>query len=97
MTVRETLTQRKANLIKKMNDLDEFFLEYILNGKVELTQGTRNPGRNDPHVGGKKPKANSESIVFWDRLTVSWLCIPVKSVKSIRSLQTVMTNTFRAL
>ena len=97
MAVREPLNQRKSNLIKKMHDLDEFFLEYINNGKVELTQGTRNPGRNDPHVSGKKPKATPESVVFWDRLTVSWLCIPVKSVKSIRSLQTVMTNTFRAL
>ena len=95
MAVREPLNQRKSNLIKKMHDLDEFFLEYINNGKVELAQGTRNPGRFEAK--GKKPKATSETVVFWDRLSQSYLNIPVKNVKSIRSLQTVMTNSFRAL
>lgn len=95
MAVREPINQRKSNLIKKMNDLDEFFLEYINNGKVELTQGTRNPGRFEAK--GKRPKDASETVVFWDRLSQSYLNIPVKNVKSIRSLQTVMTNSFRAV
>ena len=95
MAVREPLNQRKANLIKKMHDLDEFFLEYINNGKVELAQGTTNPGRFETK--GKKPKPTSDHVVFWDRLAQSYANIPVKNVKSIRSLQTVMANSFRSI
>ena len=95
MAVREPLNQRKANLVKKMHDLDEFFLEYINNGKVELAQGTSNPGRFETKA--RKPKGTSDTVVFWDRLSQSYLNVPVKNVKSIRSLQTVMTNSFRAL
>ena len=97
-TVRETTNQRKTNLIKKMRDLDEFFLEFVSNGKVELAQGTLNPGAKDPHTKGvKRIKEPEGTVVFWDRLSLSWLAVPVKSVKSIRSLQTVMTNTLRPL
>ena len=97
-TVRETTNQRKTNLIKKMRDLDEFFLEFISNGKVELAQGTLSPGAKDPHIKGvRRIKEPEGVVVFWDRLSLSWLAVPVKSVKSIRSLQTVMTNTLRPL
>ena len=97
-TVRETTNQRKTNLIKKMRDLDEFFLEFISNGKVELAQGTLSPGKRDPHVAwSKRTKDQEGTVTFWDRLSLSWLVVPVKSVKSIRSLQTVMTNTLRPL
>ena len=96
--VREPTNQRKTNLVKKMRDLDEFFLEFISNGKVGLAQGTLSPGAKDPHVKvmkrGKDPEG---TVVFWDRLSLSWLQVPVKNVKSIRSLQTVMANTFRPL
>ena len=96
--VRETTNQRKANLVKKMRDLDEFFLEFISNGKVELSQGTLSPGKRDPHVAwSKRTKDPEGTVVFWDRLSLSWLAVSVKSVKSIRSLQTVMTNTLRPL
>ena len=96
--VRETTNQRKANLIKKMRDLDEFFLEFISNGKVELAQGTLSPGKRDPHVTwSKRTKDQDGTVTFWDRLSLSWLAVPIKSVKSIRSLQTVMTNTLRPL
>ena len=96
--VRETTNQRKTNLVKKMRDLDEFFLEFISNGKVELAQGTLIPGAKDPHTKGvKRIKEPEGVVVFWDRLSLSWLAVPVKSVKSIRSLQTVMTNTLRPL
>ena len=96
--VRETANQRKNNLLKKMRDLDEFFLEFISNGKVELSQGTLSPGKRDPHVTwSKRTKDQEGTVVFWDRLSLSWLAVPVKSVKSIRSLQTVMTNTLRPL
>ena len=96
--VRETTNQRKTNLIKKMRDLDEFFLEFISNGKVELAQGTLSPGKRDPHVTwSKRTKDQEGTVTFWDRLSLSWLQVPVKNVKSIRSLQTVMTNTLRPL
>ena len=96
--VRETTNQRKTNLIKKMRDLDEFFLEFISNGKVELAQGTLSPGKRDPHVvWSKRTKDQEGTVTFWDRLSLSWLVVPVKSVKSIRSLQTVVTNTLRPL
>ena len=96
--VRESNNQRKNNLLKKMRDLDEFFLEFISNGKVELSQGTLSPGKRDPHVTwSKRIKEPEGVVVFWDRLSLSWLAVPVKSVKSIRSLQTVMTNTLRPL
>ena len=81
-----------------MLDLDEFFLEFISNGKVELAQGTLSPGAKDPHVKiMKKGKDPEGTVVFWDRLSLSWLQVPVKNVKSIRSLQTVMANTFRPI
>ncbi len=77
-SVRETPNQRKTNLIKKMRDLDEFFLEFISNGKVELAQGTLSPGAKDPHTKGVKRIKESESVVvFWDRLSLSWLAVPV--------------------
>ena len=96
--VRESTNQRKNNLLKKMRDLDEFFLEFISNGKVELAQGTLSPGKRDPHVAGSKRTKDQEgTVTFWDRLSLSWLAVPVKNVKSIRSLQTVMTNTLRPL
>ena len=96
--VRETTNQRKTNLLKKMRDLDEFFLEFISNGKVELAQGTLSPGKRDPHVTwSKRTKDQEGTVTFWDRLSLSWLAVPVKNVKSIRSLQTVMTNTLRPL
>lgn len=97
MAVREPTNQRKLNLVKKMTDLDEFFLEYVNNGKVELTQGTQNPGRNDPHLKTTVPKETNDTVVYWDRLSISWLSVPVKNVKSIRSLQTVMANTLRSI
>ena len=96
--VRETANQRKNNLLKKMRDLDEFFLEFISNGKVELSQGTLSPGKRDPHVTwSKRTKDQEGTVTFWDRLSLSWLAVPVKNVKSIRSMQTVMTNTLRPL
>ena len=96
--VREPTNQRKTNLVKKMRDLDEFFLEFISNGKVELAQGTLSPRAKDPHVKiMKKGKDPEGTVVFWDRLSLSWLQVPVKNVKSIRSLQTVMANTFRPI
>ena len=96
--VRETANQRKNNLLKKMRDLDEFFLEFISNGKVELSQGTMNPGKRDPHVTwSKRTKDQEGTVTFWDRLSLSWLAVPVKNVKSIRSMQTVMTNTLRPM
>ena len=96
--VRETANQRKNNLLKKMRDLDEFFLEFISNGKVELSQGTLSPGKRDPHVAwSKRTKDQEGTVTFWDRLSLSWLAVPVKNVKSIRSMQTVMTNTLRPM
>ena len=96
--VRETTNQRKTNLVKKMRDLDEFFLEFISNGKVELAQGTLSPGAKDPHIKGvRRTKDQEGTVTFWDRLSLSWLAVPVKSVKSIRSMQTVMTNTLRPM
>ena len=86
---------RKRDLVKKMADLDEFYLEYMQDGKKVLTQGTQNPGIYETN--GRKPKDTAETVVFWDRLSQSYLNIQVRSVKSIRALQTVMMNSFRSI
>lgn len=93
----QPIAQRKADLLKKMADLDEFFLEYKGDGVIVLVQGTRTPGEKDPHVKRRKPREEKHTVVMWDRLSLSWVAIPVARVKSIRSLQTVMTNSFRSL
>ena len=86
---------RKRDLIKKMIDLDEFFLEYTVAGKKVLTQGSRTPGLYETI--GKKPKEQKHTVVFWDRLSQSYVNIDVKTVKGIRSLQTVITNSLRSI
>lgn len=93
----QSVAHRKADLVKKMTDLDEFFLEYRGEGQNILVQGTQNPGKKDPHVKGRKPREEKHTVVVWDRMSLSWVSVPVTRVKSIRALQTVMTNTFRSI
>lgn len=82
---------RRTDLIKKMTDLDEFFLTYIHNRQRITVQGTVTPGKREVRASSTVITDNKH-VSFYCRDLQKWINVPVVAVRGIKGLSTVLNN-----
>lgn len=80
---------RRTDLLKKMSDLDEFYITFIHNRQRITVQGTVTPGKREPRAKVFIPVDN-KSVAFYSREKMQWISIPVVAVRGIKGLNTVI-------